>query len=135
VINYGVLVSLALAVGSAVVLGLVTQAVATRHDHPRMRAGMGYRKVGILPISHHITEAAYFLFVGWALQIVISFLGIPYWIVFVLAIAFVALMYAQLGSLQKKYNLPDEPKWHAELILVVLVVALLAGFFAPWPNI
>jgi hypothetical protein len=130
-----VLISLALAIGLAIVFGVITQFVAVRYDHPRMRAGMGYKKVGVLPVSHHMTEVVYFLFVGWALQIVISLLGIPYWIVFVLAIAFVTLMYAQLGSLQKKYNLPDEPKWHADLVLIVLIIALLAGFFAPWPSV
>jgi hypothetical protein len=104
-----------------------------------MRAGKGYKKIGRFPVSHHYLETVYFVFVGWVLQIVFPYVGLSgqkgLATVFTIIVALTVVLFAGQGRALKKYNLPKEPTWHSVLVIAILDVALLVGFFAPWPDI
>jgi len=117
--------------------------MATRHDHPRLRAGRGYRKVGFFPISHHIPESAAFFFIGWATRecfalerTLVPKAPLPDWLVLLWALLFAILTYRSAPRWQRQFNLPEktEPAWHLWLVIVVLDVFLLLGYFVPWPD-
>lgn len=108
--------------------------MAKRYDHPRLRAGLGYRKVGFFPVAHHIPEAFCCVALGWAYRIGLGLGGFPPWLVVPVVAALPVIMLAGRKALQKRYSLPDEPLWHDMLALLVLDSSFALGFLAPWPN-
>lgn len=136
------LLSFALATALSLVFGTGQWLMATHYDHPRIRAGKGYRKWGPIPITHHIPEALTFLFAGWVISLTLDFERSLFssappvdWMVWFFAAAFVVLSYLKAPDWKRQFNLPgDEPKWHVWLVLVVLAASLLIGFYLPWAQ-
>lgn len=135
------LLSFAAAVGLSIAFGTAQWIMGTRHDHPRIRDGRGYTKVGPIPITHHIPEVVAFVSIGWALNSAFilerSWLPsaqLPDWLVIVIVAIFVPYMLWMAPRLQEHFDLPDEPEWHIWLVLAALAMSLLVGFFSPLPQ-
>jgi len=130
------LVSALIALASAAVFATATELMAYRFDYPRLRGGKGVKKIGFLPITHHIPETFFFMSMGWVWQLFLLLLpGLPEWTILLPCVGFIPLTLAQRPSIMEKNALPAEPWWLVLLAITVLAIGLLVGFFAPWPRV
>ena len=142
-----VILTLVFTLSMSVIFGISQYQVGIKYDHPRARAGLGYKKIGFVPVSHHYLECIAFLFFGWSYRMLFGIMQIIYpyatarlyWfptfsaILLVLVISVVG--YVSLPSWNRKYSLPKEPQWHYALVICVLSVSFLIGFFARLPKL
>jgi hypothetical protein len=128
-----VLIPYALASSVAIFFAGITWGWFVRIDRPRENEGVGFARIGRLPLTHHIPEFVTFFFFGQAIQWIAMVTGTmpltPLAIILGIDVALTALSPWLAGWLRS----PRRPFWPGTfLALVVINVGFIAGVLLPF---